>query len=145
MNIINTLNIESVKNQIKTYKEKQIIVNAQNDDFNRKILEYGKFNVLLLSSSFLLKKKDKLKHLDSGFNHVLGKIATKNKISIGFDLNELRSKNKKEKAIILSKIIQNIKICRKTKTKIVLFNHKDEKDSFSLMISLGSSTQQAKN
>ena len=48
--MINTQNIEQAKNLIKETietKENPIIVKAQSPDFNRKILEYGKFNILL--------------------------------------------------------------------------------------------------
>ena len=143
MNIINTSDIEQVKNQIKDSKKNPIIVNAQNDNFNRKILEYGKFDILFFSSNFLKQKKDGLRQIDSGFNHILGKIASKNKIAIGFDLNDINQLEKKDKAIILSKIIQNIKICRKTKTKIAFINYKDKINLSNLLMSLGASTEQA--
>ena len=141
MTFINTSNLEQAKNQLKK-AEKQIIVYAQDDNFNRKILEYGKFDILLFSSNFLKQKRDKLKQIDSGFNHVLGKIASKNNISIGFDLNDIRQLEKKDKALILSKIIQNIKICRKTKVKIIFINYKDKRNLSNLLISLGASTEQ---
>ncbi len=143
--IINTQNLEQVKKEIKkaiSENKKQIIVKAKDAEFNRKILEYGKFNVLL--DPHLTKQKEKLKYLDSGINHISAKIATKNKIAIGIDLNEIEKLEKKEKAQILTKIKQNIKICRKAKTRIKLLNYKDQRNAFSLLISLGSSTQQAK-
>ena len=71
------------------------------------------------------KEIDRLKQIDSGFNHVLGKIASNKDITIGFDLNEIQQLGKKDKAIILSKIIQNIKICRKTKVKVIFINYED--------------------
>lgn len=141
--MINTNNIEQAKREIKTTKEKPIIVKSQTKEFNRKILEYGKFNILLSIESST-EKKDKPKQLSSGLNHVLANIATKNNIAIGIDLEEIRKLEKKEKAIILARIKQNIKICRKAKTKIKLLNYKDKGDAIFLLISLGASTQQAK-
>ena len=140
--MINTLNLEKAKNLIKQSKEKTIIVKAQNIEFNRKILEYGKFNILLSIENNPEEYKSK-KNLDSGLNHVLAKIAAKKNISIGIDMEEIKNLEKKEKAIRLSKIIQNIKICRKAKTKIKLLNFKDKRTAFSFIISLGSSNQQA--
>ena len=143
--MINTPNLEQAKRIIKKAienNEKPIIVKAQNDEFNRKILEYGKFNIILRLEEN--KEKNKLKQLNSGLNHVLAKIAEKNKIAIGIELNEIRALKDEEKSAIISKIIQNIKICRKAKAKIKLLNYKDKYNAFSLLISLGASTAQAK-
>jgi len=140
--MINTINLEQAKKLIKNSTKKQIIVKAQDLEFNRKILEYGKFEILLSIESTA--EPDTLRQINSGFNHVLAKIASKNNIMVGIDLNEISSLEKKQKAIRLSKIIQNIKICRKAKTGIKLFNFKDKFDAFSFLISLGASTQQGK-
>jgi len=75
----------------------------------------------------------------------LAKIATKNKIALGIDLETIRHKNKKEKAIVLEKLIQNIKLCRKAKCKIVLINYEDKLDAFSFLTSLGAASWQAWN
>ena len=140
--MINTTNIEQAKNLIKSEKVKPTIVLAQNDEFNRKVLEYGKFDILL--SVERGNRKRTLRTIDSGLNHVLAEIAAKNKVSIGIDMDELRTLEKEERANRLEKIKQNIKICRKAKTKLVLFNYKDKKDALAFLISLGSSTKQAK-
>lgn len=145
--MINSQNLEQVKNLIKKAieaKENPIIVKAQNPEFNRKILEYGKFDILLSIES-AIQKRDTPKNINSGLNHVLAKIAAKNNIALGIDLKEIQSFEKKEKAIRLSKIIQNIKITRKAKTKLKLLNFKDKISAFSFLVSLGASTQQAKD
>ena len=75
----------------------------------------------------------------------MAKLATKNNVAIGIDIKSLTSvKDKKLKAIRLARIIQNIKVCRKAKTKIKLLNFKNRKNAFDFLISLGASTQQAK-
>ena len=140
--MINTTNLEQAKKQIKQEKS-PIMIKAQDPEFNRKVLEYGRFNILLFPESNVV-KKDKPKQLDSGLNHVLAEIATKNKVRIGIDLKDLRSMERKEKAIQLARIRQNIKICRKAKTKLAQKNIKEKKDAFSLLLTLGASTQQAK-
>jgi len=137
--MINTTNLEQAKKLIKKEK-KPIIIKAQSNNFNRKVLEYGKFQILL--DIHKTSKKDKPKVLDSGLNHVLAKIARKNKISIGIDLKSLAKLEKKEKAQTLARIKQNIKICRKAKTKLALLNVKDPNDAKALLLSLGASTQQ---
>lgn len=145
MNIINTPNLDQAKNRIKksiSIKEKPIIVKAQNPEFNRKILEYGKFDIILSIES-TAEKLTRPKQIDSAFNHVLAKIATKNKIAVGIGLEEIRSLNKKQKALRLEKVIQNIKICRKAKTKMKLLNINNERNAHAFLLSLGASTQQA--
>ena len=137
--MINTQNIETAKKEIKLSK-KPIIIKAQDENFNRKILEYGKFEVLLFTPE-LLNFKDKPKQLDSALNHVLALLATKNKVAIGMDLETLRNLQKKEKARILAKLRQNIKICRKAKTSIAFLNSRDQSN---FLLSLGASTQQVK-
>lgn len=127
---------------IKTSKEKQIIVKAQDLNFNRKMLEYGKFQILL--DIHQTKGIDRIKQLDSGLNQVLAKIATKNKVAIGIDLEKIRTIHPKQKAQTLARIKQNIKVTRKANTKIKLLNFKDQKDAVDFLISLGASTSQAR-
>lgn len=140
--MISTPNIEQAKSLIKSSREKPVIVQSQNDNFNRKIVEYGRFDILLGVEKG--NKQRSLRQIDSGFNHVLAKIASKNKVALGIDAEELRSLPLEEKAVRMERIIQNIKICRKAKVKIKLLNFKDERDASSLLISLGASSQQIK-
>ena len=94
--MITEKNIEKAKQQIKKTKDKPIIVQAQDDNFNRKLLEFGKFDILLSIEQG--DRKNKLRQIDSGLNHVLAKIATKNNISLGINLREIRNLSKSEKA-----------------------------------------------
>jgi ribonuclease P/MRP protein subunit RPP1 len=143
MAVIDTKNVEKAKKEIKNSKEKAIIVLAQDDDFNRKILEYGKFDVLLSPEGG--GRRNTIRQIDSGFNHVLGKIATKNGVAIGVDLKEVRGLGKVEKAKRLARICQNIKICRRTKTRIVVLGSLDKNEAFCFLISLGASSKQGKD
>jgi ribonuclease P/MRP protein subunit RPP1 len=140
--MINEKNIERAKQLIRKAK-KPIIVKAQDDMFNRKILEYGKFDVLV-GVEFGERRRDRLKQLDSGFNHVMAKIAAKNGVAIGIDLEEIRKLEGKEKALVLGRIRQNIKFCRKAGCRIKLFRVRDERDGIGFLISLGADTKQAK-
>ena len=150
--IINTQDINKARSLIeKSYKEQQnkktkIIVKAQDDDFNRKILENKKISILL--SPELQKTKDRLKQRSSGLNEFLCRLAAKNNIAVGINLNNLKNLQSKEKAILLSRIIQNIKLCKKAKTQIKIYPKIEDKEqknqAFSLLITLGASTSQAK-
>ncbi len=140
--MINTDNIEKAKRLIKDCKEKPLVVNAQDDFFNRKILEYGKFDIL--QSVEKGTRKDSLRQLDSGFNHVLANISAKNKVAFGIDINEIENLSKKEKSERIARLIQNIIICRKVGVKIIALNYKDKKDAFSFLLGIGASSIQAK-
>ncbi len=121
--IINTPNINEARKQIqkikKENKKEEIIVIAQDDDFNRKILEMKEVDVIL--SLEIHSRRDKLKQRDSGLNEVLCKLAKENNIKIGIDIDALRKLDKKEKAIILARIMQNIFLCKKIGCQIVIF------------------------
>jgi len=139
--MISTSNLEEAKKLIKSEKS-PIIVEAQNDEFNRKILEYGHFNILL--SPEIGQRKDIPKQLDSGLNHILANIAVKNKVSIGINIGEIKKLDKKAKAQRLTRIAQNIKICRKAGVEIKAINFFDKISAINLLLSLGASSQQAK-
>ncbi len=139
--IISETGIEKTKKLIKSSK-KPIIILAQDENYNRKMLEYGNFDILL--SPEIITGKSRVKQEDSGLNHVLAKIAAKNNISIGIDMDKISKLDKKDKAIRLAKIRQNIKICRRAKTKIKIINSGNKEEARAFLLSLGASTQQAK-
>lgn len=134
--MIKTDNIQRVLSQIS---QGDRIIEAKDEKFNRKILENAK-NITLVS----LEKNTKqttIREIDSGFNHVLAIIAHKRENRVGIDLAEIRSLEKKQKAIRLEKIIQNLLLTRKKEVKLSV-NQENYKD---LLISLGASTNQVKN
>ena len=146
MELINTTNLNQARKQIQELKKQKttpIIVQAQDNAFNRKILENPDVDILLSLESH--QRKDYLKQRDSGLNEVLCKLAKQNNIKIGINLSNIKNQNPKQKAIILSRIIQNIQLCKRTKTQIILFPKKHKKqDVLSFFLTLKSSTQQAK-
>ena len=138
--MINTTSIEEAKRLLKKEESPKVIL-AQNDEFNRKILEHGNFNILLSPETG--QRKNKIRQTNSGLNHVLAKIANKNNITIGINLEELKILEPKIKAERLSKIKQNIKICRKAKTKLAI-KTKHLHEAMGLLQSLGASSTQTK-
>ena len=103
---------------------KNVVVIAGDSDFNRKILENKKVNVLLFSD---FAGRDKLKQRDSGLDHVLCKLAISNDVTIGFDLSFLKDKSDLVISQKASRLAQNIRLCNKYKNKIKIFNYtKDE-------------------
>ena len=98
------------------------------------------------------KRKDFQKQRNSGFNQVLAKIAKKNNITIGINLDEiLEAKSLKQKAKILARTKQNIKLCNKNKLQMKFLspsqnpkNSRNIYDLKSLGLVLGMPTERIK-
>ncbi len=135
--------IESLKKS-----NKKIAILARDDEFNRRALETLRIKYLVSPENN--PGKDTLKQRSSGFSHVLAEIAKKKDVQIVVDLSWLNSiKDKKQKAIIISRIIQNIKISRKAKIDLKLASlakdeqeRLDEKQIKAIGFSLGMSSNQ---
>tara|TARA_Y100000310_G_scaffold340831_1_gene437947 strand:+ start:2153 stop:2590 length:438 start_codon:yes stop_codon:yes gene_type:complete len=142
--MINTSNLNEARKQIQKLKKekKPIIVQAQDDVFNRKILENKDIEIIIGLESH--QRKDRLKQRDSGLNEIHCKLAKKNNIKIAIDIDNLKKQDKKNKAIILSRIIQNINLCKRTKTSIIFMPKQSKQDSLSFFTTFKGSTQQAK-
>ena len=112
MKILTEKNFNKLKLQAKEAKS-PIIFTSEDDDLNRKVLEKLKIDILLINQE---NRKDFQKQRNSGFNHVLAKIAQKNKIQIGINLDEIIESPNKQK--ILARVHQNIKICNKNKIQM---------------------------
>jgi len=149
------INIEKVKNSKELQKLISqnilpLIIEASDDDeLNRIVFENKKVDII-----FHLEDKrkpyDPTHFRNSGLNQVLCKLANKNNIHIGFSLDEiLKSKNQ---SLLIGRIKQNIKLCRKYKVKMVFASlAKDKyglrlsKDLISLMKVLGMTPGEAKH
>lgn len=122
---------EKARKQIRENKNKEIIFSSNDDELNRKILEKENINILLINQAG---RKDFQKQRNSGFNHVLAKIAKKNKVTIGINFDEILDSKAKQKADILARIRQNIKICNKNKLKMkfIIQNKKNQRNIYDL-------------
>jgi len=113
--IITETNFNKIKTAVKKNKSKTIIFSSDDDELNRKVLEKLPIDVLLINQSG---RKDFQKQRNSGFNQVLAKIARKNNIAIGINLDEIINLKSKQKTEVLARIKQNIKLCNKNKLKM---------------------------
>ncbi|MEK6897956.1 MAG: RNase P subunit p30 family protein [Nanoarchaeota archaeon] len=122
---------EKARKKIRENKSKAIIFSSDDDELNRKILEKEKIDVLLLNQKG---RKDRQKQRDSGLNHVLAKIAKSKDVIMGINLDEILESKGKERAEILSRIQQNIKLCNKNKLKMkfLVFDKKNERNIYDL-------------
>lgn len=130
MQIIDAPNINEARTQINklTKEKKQVIVKAQDIEFNRAILEIKGVNILLFPQAKF--EKDSLKQRNSGLNEFLAKLAKKNNITIAIDLQKIIQLEKKQKARELSKIMQNILLCKKAKADMSLFPENQYNESY---------------
>lgn len=120
--------------------------------FNRRALETLKIDFLISPEredfDKKFKRKDTLKQRDSGLNHILARIAKEKNISIVIDFYGVKEmKDIKQKAVRLARVIQNIKICRKAKCKILIWDlsrNADKRGLESFGYSLGMSSQQVR-
>lgn len=120
-------------------KDASVLIRCFDDELLRKVLETKGHHSLILS---LKNGRNSIRGVDSGFNHVLASLASKNGITLCFDMSELKGTEKREKSAILSKLMQNLVLCRKKKCKIKVINYKSVYDVRSLFLSLGCSTEQ---
>ena len=126
-------NFDKARKLIKENLNKSIIFTSDDDELNRKILEKENIQILLLNME---KRKDFQKQRNSGLNHVLAKLAKKKEIIIGINLDEIIKTSEKEKARILARVAQNIRICNKNKLKMK-FIYKNNKRNIYDLRSLG--------
>jgi len=132
-------------NEARQNNKKVIFSSGDDDELNRKVLEKEDIGVLLIN---LAARRDRQKQRDSGFNHVLAKLAKKNDVMLGINLDEIISAKGKEKSDILARIRQNIKLCNKNKLKMIFISKSTEiADTYnlkSLGLVLGMSTWMTK-
>lgn len=127
--LIQETDFNKIRKKIKENQGKRIIFSSNNDPLNRKVLEKEKINILLINQAG---RKDRLKQRDSGFNQVLAKLAKKNNIEIGINLDEIIESKGKNKREILARIKQNIKLCNKNKLKMKFISQKYQRDIYDL-------------
>jgi len=128
--LIQETDFNKIRKKIKDNPKKKIIFSS-NDEINRKVLEKEKIDVLLLNQ---IGRKDRFKQRDSGFNHVLAKLAKKKNITIGINLDEILEAKGEKKKDILARIKQNIKLCNKNKLKMdfIVLKEKNKRDLYDL-------------
>lgn len=106
-------------------KEKaEIIFTSDDDELARKVLEKEAIGMLLISQEG---RKDRIKERGSGFNQVLSRLAKKKGVIIGINLDEILKAGEEEKAGILARVRQNVKLCNKDKLKMMFISRESAK------------------
>lgn len=92
---------------------------------NRLVVEVKKIDLLLSPEKGV--KKDALHHRNSGLNHVICKLAQKNKIAIGFNFNDVLRSKGITRAEVLGRMMQNVRLCRKYGLRMVIGSFAQDK------------------
>jgi len=121
--LIQENSFEKIKKEIEKNKENNIIFTSVDDELDRKVLEKLKINIFLINQSH---RKDKQKQRDSGFNQVMAKLAKKNNVTIGINLDEIIESQPIKRQEILARIKQNVRLCNKNKLKMKFITQKSE-------------------
>jgi RNase P/RNase MRP subunit p30 len=124
-------NFDKARKKIRENRNAKIIFSSNNDEICRKVIEKEFIDTLLIKQKG---RKDKQKQRNSGLNSVMSKIAKKKNIEIGIFLDELIESKEKERTEILSRIEQNIKLCKKEKLKMIFImsSEKNKRNAYDL-------------
>jgi len=111
--LANERNIQKINGK---FKNKNIFVAVKSPFNSRDIIERSYANMV-----FSLEepgRKDFMHQRGSGLDHILAKLAHDKNVAIGFSLSSVL--NSENKHIILGRMMQNIKLCRKYKVKTII-------------------------
>lgn len=136
--MIKTNSIETAKLLIKK-SSPPIEVFSQDYNFNKKIAEYGKFNILIFNHTL---SKSKLKKIESGINDYIARLMKKNNIQLGIELGTIRKLTKEGKASFLVSLREILKLVKKHNIPIYFYGVRDKKNARDFLFSLGTSTHQ---
>ena len=108
-----------------------VVVEGGDDKINRACVENNKVDILLSPEKG--RKDDSVYFRNSGLNHILCKLANKNQVAIGFNFDDLEES--KDREILIGRIMQNIRLCRKYKVDMVFDSFGNKKADVNNLIS----------
>lgn len=88
-----------------------LVVSGGDLRLNRKAVETPEVDILSMPE---------YRRKDSGFNHTMAKIATKNNVAVEINFREVLNSFKKTRSQLMERISTNIMLCKKYKTPIVI-------------------------
>lgn len=116
---------------------------------NRQILEDRRVDILLSPENGI--KEDSLHQRNSGLNHILCNLANKNNIAVAFNFNDVLKSRNIERAKILGRMMQNVRLCRKYKVKMILasfakdkYEMRSQRDLVSFALTIGMTADEAR-
>ncbi len=138
---LNTGFLVNHKNMSKAFGESKMIA-VKSSDKDRLFIESNK--VKLIYGFEDVQKKDYLHQRASGLNHTLCDLAKEHNVAICFSYASLFNKSDRTAAMLIGRMMQNIKLCRKYKVKTTIgsfserpFDLRSHYDVASLFLTLG--------
>ena len=132
--------VTKLKSKMKLSSSKRIFKSDIKKD--RGLIESKKAD--LIYGFETLSRKDGFHFLNSGLNHVIVKLMKDKNVSYGLSFSQLVGVSKLEQSIILGRIMQNIKLCKKYKVPVVVgsfanspYLMRDSKDLLAFARTLG--------
>jgi len=104
-------NIDKIKG-----KNEKVFVAVKSSNNDKEIMERSKADMIFSFEDAL--RRDFIHQRASGLNHILCRLAKENNVIVGFSLKSILISG--DKHLILGRIRQNIKICRKFKVKTTI-------------------------
>ena len=110
-----SLQIGFIVNQKNINKASKLsnLLAAKSSGNDRHLIESKKIKIIYGFEE--VNKKDYLHQRASGLNHIICELANKNNVTIGFSYSSLFNKN--NQALIMGRMMQNIRLCQKFKVK----------------------------
>ena len=135
--------------EIKYYRDLNIVKATSSEEKNRNIVSDKKIDVVCGFEE--QDRKDSLHSRNSGLNQVILNLAHKNQVAIGFNFNTLLGcRDNFERALLMGRMKQNVRFCRKYKVKIVVasfaknkYEMRDARDLLAFARALGMTGKEA--
>src|SRR3989338_332628 len=109
---IEARNIHELNKLAKIRREFDILLARGHDiNFNRKSVEMPEVDILT---------HPEFERKDSGLNHIMIKLAAKNNVAIEINFREILLSSKTTRSFILHNIANNVMLCKKYKTPIII-------------------------
>jgi ribonuclease P/MRP protein subunit RPP1 len=99
--------------RLVSFKKKYdvLLVRGYDLGLNRKAVETPEVDILT---------HPELERRDSGFNHIMAKLAAENNVAIEVNFREILLSSKARRSHILQNILNNVRLCKKFKTPIII-------------------------
>jgi ribonuclease P/MRP protein subunit RPP1 len=103
---------EELKKLVKIRKDYDILLVRGSDLYlNRKAVQTKEVDILT---------HPELKRKDSGFNHIMAKLAARNDVAIEINFREILQSSKGTRSHVIQNIAKNIKLCKKFKAPMII-------------------------
>lgn len=103
---------EELKKLVRTRREYDVLLVRGSDLYlNRKAVETKEVDILT---------HPEYNRKDSGFNHVMAKLAAENNVAIEINFREILLSSKNTRSHIMHNIAKNVRLCKKYKTPIII-------------------------